>query len=298
MNTLKQKQRRTMKIKNNKKKSKNNKGTTLLEVLIALVLFTFIAISLTRMTDTTLKYKKKITRNVQDVKFSRNIFQVIRTDIRNTFYATDVNAITHIALIKQNQKDSASNPDNNKLAKQNNLSQKQKTQLQTEWTEFEERFIAPYLSRSILFAGGFEGKENSLHISAFSKTHSMEGNESSDQNIITYYIKSCKNRENNKEQSDCLWRKSSPLTNQNTETTEDGNELVLLEKVKNFELLYYNMSTNEWLKTWKTGPNERNTLPAAIHIQVEFENTKKQTVKNEFKIPLHHQFILPVQRGN
>ncbi|MDE0118530.1 MAG: hypothetical protein OXM55_00790 [Bdellovibrionales bacterium] len=274
-----------------------NKGTTLLEVLIALVLFTFIAASLMRMTNTTINYQKKITRNIQDVKWSRNIYQVIRTDIRNAFYATDVNATIYISFIKQNQTDSNAEADINKLAKKNNLSQRQKIQLQTELTEFEEQLISPYLSRTVLFVGGFEGTQNQLDISSFSTAHAREEGRSSDQSIITYYLKTCKNRETHKIQSNCLWRKSTPITTQNTNPEEGDNEVVLLENVQTFELLYYSISTNEWLNTWKTGPNERNILPAAIQIKVEFKNRKKQSIKSELKIPLHYSFILPVQGG-
>ena len=284
-----------MNLKKNKT-NRYNKGTTLFEVLIALVLFTFIAASLMRMTNTTINYKKKITRNVQDVKLSRNISQVIRTDIRNAFYATDVNTTIYSSFIKRNQTNSNAEADINTLAKKNNLSQKQKTQLQTELTEFEEQLIAPYLSRTVLFVGGFEGTKNHLRISTFSPAYTLENGTSNDQIIITYYLKTCKNREDNKIQSNCLWRRSSPIKTQNTESEEGENEIVLLENVKNFELLYYNISTNEWLNTWKTGPNERNTLPAAIQIKMEFKNRKKQNIKSELQIPLHYSFILPVQR--
>ena len=284
-------------IKKDNKNYKNNKGTTLLEVLIALVLFTFIAASLMRMTNTTINYQKKISRNVQDIKWSRNIYQIIRTDIRNAFYATDMNAALHISFIKQNQTDSNNNKDINKLARENRLSQTQRTQLKTELEEFEEQLIAPYLSRTVLFVGGFEGQENQLNISSFSTAYNQGEGTSNDQNVITYYVKSCKSREDDKVQTNCLWRKSSPITTQNTVSEEEENEVVLLENVQNFELLYYSISTNEWLNTWKTGPAEENILPAAISIKVEFKDRKNQNIKTELKIPLHYSFILPVQRG-
>ncbi len=265
----------------------NVKGTTLLEVLIALVLFTSIAISLMRMTDTTLKYKTRITRNVKDVKFRRNIFQIIRKDIRNAFYITDINALIYSPFIIPNELVDSNEPG----------SPKRYTALQKKWEEFKAKEITPYIYPIVRSSGGFIGKQDSLYITSFSNLPTREDAESSDQNIVVYYLKNCRNRENNKTQSTCLWRKFSSFINQEMENLKDYKEFALLEKVKKFQLSYYSISTNEWLKEWKIGPDDRNILPSAIHITIEFEDKKKQLVKNEIKIPIYQQFILPVQRN-
>ena len=258
----------------------NKKGMTLLEVLIALTLFTVISISLVRMTSKTTQYRKKITLNMQDTKYSRNILQIIRKDIRNIFYTTDMNALTHVLFRKQSQKPSDSN-----------------TEAQTKLKKFEET-VEPYLFQTIPVSGGIIGKTNSLHIASLSNIHIQENAKSSDQNAITYYLKPCKNRENKKEKiSSCLWRKFSSVITQDLENLKDYDEFVLLEKVKVFQLSYYSKSSNEWLNEWKTGPNERNFLPSAIHIEIEFENKKKQSIKQNINVPLHQQFILPVEKS-
>ena len=257
----------------------------MLEVLIALILFTFMAVTLMRMTDKTLKYQKKITRNVKDIKFRRNVFQILRADIRNSFYISDNNSILHQPLWRQ--LDKALFPPTEESASPNGL----KSQL----ADFKEKQIKPYLYRGFYSLGRFIGTEKRLLMTSFSYVSHRSSD--SGQHIVLYYLKDCKNRNNNKITSLCLWRGFSPNINQNPEELRDYQAFALLEQVKNFQLSYYSISTNEWSKEWKTGPKDQNILPSALHIIIEFENKKKQLVKNEIKIPIHQQFILPVQ-GN
>ena len=219
----------------------NKKGMTLLEVLIALTLFTVISISLIRMTTKTTQYRKKITRNIQDTKYSRNILQIIRTDIRNMFYTKDMNALTHVLFRNQDQEktESESNSNSNlnttKPEKPKNKTKKE-TDKQDRLDKFKKK-VEPYLFQTVPFSGGIIGKTNSLHIASLSNRHTQENAKSSDQNAITYYLKSCKSRENKKEETSCLWRKSSPVINQDLNNLKDYDEFVLLEKVKNFNFL-------------------------------------------------------------
>ena len=113
--------------------------------------------------------------------------------------------------------------------------------------------------------------------------------------MIKYYLKNCKNRESG-DTSLCLWRKSSFIIDKDLEELEDSqltNNFVLLERVKKLEILYYNISNNEWLKEWKTGPNDRSSTPSAVSIKIEFEIKQKTLVKKQIYVNLHQQFILP-----
>ena len=264
----------------------DEKGFTLLEVLIALTLFTLISISLMQMTDTSTQYRKKITRNIKDTKSSRKALQIIRKDIRNIFYKKDMNVLIYNEL-----KDTNSQDDTQKQ-KLNDNETKVNSQL-ANWSESE---IYPYIPR-VHFPTGIIGKQDSLHITSRSYIRHQENEKTSDQNIIIYYLKPCKSREDSKKQSTCLWRKFSSHIEQDLESISHSNykEFVLLEKVKTFEFSYYDFPGNDWLQEWRTSPNKRNTLPYAIHIKMAFENRKKQIVKQELHLPLHQQFLLPVQ---
>ncbi len=265
---------------------------TLLEVVIALILFTFMIISLTRMTSSAIKYREQVTRNTKITKFSRNVLQIIRKDIQNIFYTQDMNSVAHISFRKQN---SLREPPAEQKSKKKIPTDKErkKKEVEKELIEFEIMQIEPYMLKLSSTSGGVVGTENSLHISSLSYIRNQDNEKTSDQNLIVYYLKPCKSREKNKEESSCLWRKFSTMINQQLSDLKHYDEFVLLERVKIFQLSYYNMYSNEWKKEWKTGPNDNNNLPSAIRVKMEFENKKKQIVKQEIHLPLYQQVLIP-----
>ena len=278
-----------------KKYAKNKKGFTLLEVVIALSLFTFISISIMRMTDRSVEYKKKITRNIKDTKYSRTAFQIIRRDIHNMFYRKDMNALIYNEVLSPQE-------NNNQTASKGGSQPEQKvTSHLNEWMRSAVLPYQPVAHPSAeTEATGIIGKKDRLHITSRSYIRHYANEKSSDQNIVIYYLKPCKSRGKSpsKETTNtCLWRQFSTDVYKSIENIPEAHdkEFVLLEKVKTFELSYYDFPSNDWLTEWRTGPNRENTLPYAIHIKIEFENRKKQTVKQELNIALHQQFLLPIQ---
>ena len=287
-------------------KTINKKGITILELLFSLVLFTAISISLMRMTDKTIQYKKKVSNNMKEIKASRNVAQIIKKDILNIFYTRDINAFNYrnffsaesgLSLTFTQRFDAPKNKNDNENSDQQAEETifKQNQQIRDGLMEFTETHVKSYIPNKVLLSGGIIGKNDSLHLVSLSYIQNQENEKKSDQNIVIYYLKECKSRENNKEQSTCLWRKFSTHTNQNLEDPKDYSEFVLLERVKKFELYYYNGASKEWLKEWKTGYNERSVLPSAIQITIEYENKRKKAFKSLIHSALHQQFILPVQ---
>ena len=160
------------------------------------------------------------------------------------------------------------------------------------------------MQKAPILSAGVNGTEDQLSISSLSWTRNRENEKTGDQNLIVYYLKHCKTRIKNQEKSQtknqtqnkeslCLWRKFSTMINQNLEDLKFSTEFVLLEKVKKFHLSYYNMYSSEWKKEWKTGPKDKNILPSAIHITIEFENRKKQIVQQETHLVLNQQTLIP-----
>lgn len=277
---------------------RNKNGMTLLEVVIALILFTFMAISLTRLTNSAIKYRKRVTQNTKITKFSRNVLQIIRKDIRNIFYTQDMNSVAHISFRKQNPLSDLATPQPQKRENQGKairttekeIKNKQKKQ---QLIEFEITQIEPYMLKLSTLSGGITGTENSLRISSLSYTRNQNNEQTSDQNLIVYYLKPCKSRDKSKEESSCLWRKFSTMINQKLSDLKYYDEFVLLEKMKTFQVSYYNMYSNEWKTEWKTGPNDKNILPSVIRIKIEFENKKKTIVKQDIHLPLYQQVLMP-----
>ncbi len=264
--------------------TKSRKGMTLIEVLIALLLFSFISWSLFRIVDTTVQYRKKVTRNIKNHKFSRNALQVVKKDLRNMFYKKNINDLVY-RTVESGRKTREG------LAK---TAEGPAKQAKTLLAQFELNQLRPYFPPMVRSVGGITGKKDQLSMNALS--YRAENDPKGDQNAIMYYLKNCKNRLNPKEQSLCLWRKSSSVIDQDLENLTQTNEVVLLERVQKFELSYYDVSANEWVQEWKTGRNERGALPAAILMKLEFKDSRNLLIREALKITLHQQIILPVMR--
>ena len=284
-------------------KTFNKKGLTLLEVLFSLVLFTSISIALMRISSKTIQYKKKVTRNVKEVKTNRNVIQIIKKDLLNIFYTQDINAFNYRNFFLEKNKLSHLFTQDPSLPTENtqtasSTTTKEKQQIYNALTEYIQVHVTPYVPDKPSAVGGMIGQHDNLHMVSRSYRPNQENEKKSDQNIVSYYLKNCKSRENNKEQSTCLWRRFSSHIHQNLEDPTDYSEFVLLEKVKKFELYYYRDSSTEWLKEWKTGINEKSVLPSAIQINIEYESKRKRTVKSLIYSALHQQFILPAGTNN
>ena len=244
---------------------------TLLEVVISVALFSIIAASLMRMTNTTIQYRKKITKNISDIQYQRNSLQILKKDLRNVFLAQDINAKLHSLLIQRiQQKNTPSTINMSHPVTDNN----------------------PYFHNKNRLFGGLKGSENSLHISSFSHTRTQKDEKAGDQSLVSYYLKSCKSRwdmESNIES--CLWRKVSRYPEQNIEALDTDEEYVLLESVKTFNISYFNIFNNQWLNRWSSSPNAQNSLPAYIKVTIEFEDSNRRLIKQELSVPVYQQQI-------
>ena len=260
----------------------NKKGMTLLETLISLILFAFIAIFLISTEKATRKYQKKLSDRVLSMKLKRNVFQIIRSDIQNMFYTVDTNALAHVDYLKKEKG----------LLYRIETADLDANLIDSEVEDFERMEVNSYMHSFVAVAGGFEGKKDEMRLTSFSYKRFYENEKAGDQNIVVYYLKPCKSAVTRQKKDSCLWRKFSSFSNQDSDNLKDFSEFVLLEGVKRFELSYYNLYSNEWLSEWQTHPQDRNFLPAAVHIKIESED-KKSLPTGEIKAPLYHQFILP-----
>ena len=280
----------------------NKQGLTLIEVLIALALFTFVSFYLFRITDTMVQYRKKLTRNLNDSRFSRHALQVFRKDLSNMFFTQDINRLIYLRAVKRQKS-------TEELEKPANKDPKT---VAGQLAQFKQNMYRTAFPRplTISFIGGLIGKKDQIYLTSFSR--STESSLVGDQNTVMYYLKNCQNQKN-KKTSLCLWRKSSSVipnleemekmatSSQHKTSTvkkqsaQSQSELVVLEGVKKFEISYYDISSNEWEDEWEIGMHERSLLPSAIRVLWEFEDSRKRIVKRQSTVTLHQGITLPAE---
>ncbi len=251
----------------------NSRGLTLIELVIALVLFAVIATSLMRMTEHTIQYRKKLSKTVSSTKMNRTISQIMKRDLRNIFFTQDINALLHtLYSSKTHARKKISIPD---------------TQDPEEDPIRQAPALNPYLHKQLLYFGGLKGKKDQLSFASFSNIQAWLNEKSSDQNEVSYYLAGCKSKTDERKQQTCLWRKSSTQLDQDLEASDRYEESIILEKVKSFHVSYFNIFQNKWFDEWTTKANEQGSLPAIIRVALDFENNKNQLNHQEFILPIY-----------
>lgn len=115
----------------------------------------------------------------------------------------------------------------------------------------------------------FIGKENQVHFTTTNHQRTVANVQESDQSEVGYYLADCKSNISGKT-SRCLWRRSSTLID--NDVTRGGNAYALVENVSDFRLEYLSEDINdkEWKREWVSDnngtANTQNMFPAQVKI--------------------------------
>ncbi|RYZ66958.1 MAG: prepilin-type N-terminal cleavage/methylation domain-containing protein [Proteobacteria bacterium] len=122
---------------------------------------------------------------------------------------------------------------------------------------------------------GFVGDSSSLYLTTLSNIRTIRDSAESNQAKVGYYTKSCQVRNEGKTfPSKCLYRSTSPIIDK--ELTTPGPETVLLENVEQFQLRYLGPGNDDYVDTWKTGEGApaatKEKFPYAVEITLTTQN--------------------------
>lgn len=262
-------------FKSSSKRFENFLGMTLLEIIVALALFSFLFVFIVQVLKQNHRQAKKIK---QDIQWSSSLFHVlslIRSDFQGVSYLLDFNDTLNLHF--------PMNPD-------------------LDWEKIEEDLLADrayqqgrsfnknlYSSKNfrVYFSPHFvfEGKNNEIEF--YSYSFSSSGRESfSPQWIkIRYSIESCPNVSGY-----CLIRYSSRYWNPLEKKEEPEESRTLLRAFNSLKFFYSNSSdflSGDWKDSWKLNafyaypnrPGYPRELPFPSVVKIEMEKEKyKQTL--------------------
>ena len=245
---------------NTKTGSENDtNGFTLLEILIALTVFAFASISISRSVTIILKQKKKIERDIQIKRIQSNTLELLRQDLKGVFTYFDMNGHLNRYAPRDN-----SPPVPNRGRKLNTIN-----------PQFD-----------------FFGEENRL---TFTTLSSVSGGENRQLIKTNYFFKSCSNPKTG-QSSGCLVRGVSRNW-KDREDVDDQKERLLGRGMESLEFAYRHPEKDEWEKTWdflslwKEGekrPLERGVLlPSALQVNIQWESGGSFMVE----FPISHPFL-------
>ena len=277
------------------------RGFTLLEVMIAMTLFSVMALFLMQITDSGVRYRKIAAKNVKAVRLIRTAREVLRKDFYNVFATVNPHELLWQAVQNDSLRGGSSRgaPRKTQLAPQKGASKKERLQLKRLQSQIND-IAEPRPERRPLPlpVGQFKGDQNELFFTSLSYMRRQENEGASDHNLVLYYIKPCRNIKTGS-RGKCLWRKSVlDLTAVDLKRDDIGEEFILVENVQQFKISYFNIFDNQWKGEWPLGMQKNNHLPMAVRVFLKFKDLKNRVFEEEMIFPIHRQAVsLRLQAG-
>lgn len=253
---------------------KTCRGFTLVEVVIAMMILSFLSLFTVQAIQRALKTKTKVQKDIDKNSTLRDALRIMERDINMAFNYRDPNVRLHnMAMDEQANlgNKNAQNQNQNQNQQQQQQQQQQQAQQQTPGAAATQR-----KKKVEKIWTQFIGDPESLSFTSLSNVRLSEDSAISSQAEIGYRIKSCRRRSTQEQSSKCLWRRISNYLHE--DITKEGQETVLLENVVEFKLRYLGPGRDdEWVDTWIT--NERgddiskNKFPFAVEITIAVKDT-------------------------
>ncbi len=240
----------------------SKKGLTLLEILVAVTLFSIMMIFITQMVRMSFRYKKKISRDVKSQREISNTLEVVTQDINGmtTFFDFNKN-LEYFYSLKEKKNVSDGNKENPDLFISN--------------PEFD-----------------FFGKEQEFKFVTFSLVESTNGEKAYQLIRVHYFLQECRDLKTDKK-TQCLLRSIVRFR----DDREIINTYVILRGIQSFNFFYYNREEKEWLKEWDVSSYENfqgnasfsKWLPEFIKMDVEWKG--KKLYKESHIFPLSYPLL-------
>ena len=251
-------------------------GLTLIEVLIALFIFSFAALYISRTVGHLLKRQKKTETHIKSQRSYSNILEILRQDLQGVWIHMDMNFYLNRFALSELAKAEGKEPAGGRhldLFRTNR-----------ETLIPSDQYINPQFD--------FFGEEDHL---IFTTLIPSAGDRESEMLVkVNYFSKQCVDRETG-ETAACLIRGVSRHWKDRADSEYQENR-VLVRGLKNITFAYYHPEKKEWerawkfLPLWKKGANRLRQktvlLPPSVRINLEWENDLSSYI-----LPVSHPFL-------
>lgn len=269
-------------------------GFTLLEVVIALVILSFLSLFTVQAIQRALNTKKKVQRDIDKTGTMRDALRVMERDINMAFNYQDV----YIKLYNQAQEARK----NAALAKLTTPPGSSANQLPNQMIPQPQPALSPadqekYKLKIEKPWSQFIGDNKSLNFTSLSNIRMMENSPISSQAEIGYHLKSCRRRSTQEQSSQCLWRRVSNYVHD--DITKFGEETVLLENVTEFKLRYLGPGKDgDWVDAWSSSTGGDDTTKGKFPYAVEITLEVKETTSATKDKPLRMTIVASIRNPN
>lgn len=244
------------------------KGFTLIELVIALMLLTFLSVFTAQSIQKALQNKRKIQGDIDRSARLKGTLQVMERDIHLALNHHDLGIELH-NLAANLAPSGAAGGGTTAAATTNPPPPPVGGATSAPPAAPANPNFKPKVE---VMLTQFIGEAEKLNFSAKSLVRMDMDSTTSDVGEIGYSVKNCRSRLDPSKNSNCVWRRTSSIID--TDPLKGGGETVLLEDVKELKFRYLgSLKPEEWQTTWDSsinGPAEtRGLLPSAVEITLE-----------------------------
>jgi len=264
----------------------SNTGFTLLEILVAITILSSMVISITGAISNALKAKQKIQEQIDDVSHVRDTLRAMERDIHLAFHYRDIEMELE-KLIKKQYQPAPIAPGASAVG--TGLPANGMNSTQPNLGTVEERREVPRENPETNFIGS-DGK---IDFVTLNNGRVLRDSRQADFMEVGYYLEECRSLTEDKKSSKCVWRRSSPIVDE--DVTKGGDPVVLLENVTEFKFRYFGKGKQDWVSDWRTDGGgdgaTKGNFPWAVEISLtterKYANGKTKKYSFQLVVPIH-----------
>lgn len=257
------------------------RGFTLVEVLLSVAILATLSTLAARSISQAVKAKIKLQEQIDDASKMRDALRLMESDVNLAFHHRDVEKELQDLLKKKNGQATAPKPPAGGFFGG-----------PTQATDAPP--VTPVEAPRKDPVTHFVGAANSMSFVTMNNARMVRNTRQADFIEVSYSLKNCSSADGTRS-SQCLWRRSSPIVDD--DVTTGGDEVVLLENVTEFGLKYIGKGKQDWVTEWRTDKAgdavTKDRFPQAVEISltvkrdIEGSRGKSKTYKMQIVASVH-----------
>jgi len=258
----------------------NISGFTLLEIMISMSILAFISVLTASSIQSAIKFKAKTITKIEETSYVYDALKIMAEDIRLAYNYKDINIEVFNLAQEERQKraqQKQKNPNQppNETGEPDPDSDPAPIQPTAEgitpntFTKKKENRLTQFI-----------GQRDKINFTSLSYSRTVENSQFSNQAEVGFYVADCRGRLDKRQSTQCLWRRTSPIIDENIE--EGGTNQILMESVATLKLRYLNIIEGneevDWRQDWMSDDRgdvvTKGKFPFAVEITIETKPDK------------------------
>jgi prepilin-type N-terminal cleavage/methylation domain-containing protein len=269
-------------------KKSSRRGFTLIEMMITITIIGTLTVLAAQAINQAIKAKIKLQDQIDDVSKLRDAVRLMERDINLAYHYRDLE--TEMQKLIQQKVQGGNGQQQQSQSGQNPQQQQQQLQQQQAANNaaLNQQREVPRIDPETHFVG----TEETIDFVTMNNARTVKNTQQADFVEVGYALKDCKSLREDKGNSKCLWRRSSPYVD--TDVTKGGTEVVLLENVTEFKLKYIGKGKQDWVKDWRSDAGgdgaTKGKFPQAVEISIttnKKENGRQKKYSMNVVAPIH-----------